>query len=243
MIETLHSFAPGSCFRDGEDRPEMVAVPAGTFWMGADVEADKFASVVERPRHLMKVRSFGIGKYPVTRREWAAYAGAAAGDELPVTKVSWREASDYAAWLASTTGRSYRLATEAEWEYACRAGSDETFATGSSISLSQANFLCMDFGGKPGLGRLTSVGSYPANAFGIYDMHGNVAELVADPWHDGYDGAPTDGSAWLDPQPHLRVVRGGGWDALPRILRCAFRDAIDPGARFDNVGFRVACDL
>ena len=150
----------------------------------------------------------------------------------------------FVGWLSQSTGRRYRLPSEAEWEYGCRAGTSDVFNTGNSISVEQANYLYTDFRGRPGLGRPVAAGSYPPNAFGLCDMHGNVCQLVADVWHDDYANAPADGSARDGrPESTLRVVRGGGWDAMPRILRCAYRDWAHRAARFDNVGFRVACDL
>jgi formylglycine-generating enzyme required for sulfatase activity len=236
--------------------PMPVTVPAGSFWMGADDADDRFASPLEKPRHEVVIaRPFGIGRTPVTFDEWDAYA-ADAGAYLPpdrgwgrgrnpVVGVSWDDASAYAQWLAARAGRAYRLPSEAEWEYCCRAGTRTVFQTGSDISVDQANYLYTDFRERPGLGRLVEAGSYPPNAFGLFDMHGNVCELVEDAWHDHYEGAPLDGSAWAAPQADRpwRVVRGGGWDAMPRLLRCAYRDWIHRGQRLDNVGFRVACDV
>jgi formylglycine-generating enzyme required for sulfatase activity len=235
--------------------PELVTILAGSFWMGADDADDKFASVVEKPRHLVQIeRSFSIGKYPVTFDEWDAYVSAVPAahrpddrgwgrGRLPVFNVSWHDAMRYVDWLSRTTGRHFRLPSEAEWEYCCRAGGEGVFATGTHLSVDQANYLYTDFREHPGVGRPVSVGSHPPNALGLFDMHGNVCELVADAWHDSYAGAPTDGSAWLaSPNHPWRVVRNGGWDALPRILRCAFRDWVHVDQRTDNTGFRVACD-
>jgi formylglycine-generating enzyme required for sulfatase activity len=226
--------------------PEMVAIGAGEYWMGADDEEDKFASVLEKPRHRVRIaRPFLMGRTPVTFEEWDVYAEAVAGahrpddagwgrGRLPVFNVSFDDASAYVQWLAAESGLPYQLPTEEQWEYCCRAGSESVFSTGGKIELSQANFLYMDFGGKLGVGRPVPVGSYPPNAFGLYDMHGNVCELVADPWRDGY-AAAAESEYW-------RVVRGGGWDALPRILRCAFRDWVGRDQRLDNMGFRLVCE-
>jgi formylglycine-generating enzyme required for sulfatase activity len=235
--------------------PEMVTVPAGFFWMGADDADDKFASVLEKPRHQVRIeRPFMIGKFPVTFEEWDAFADAVPDawrpddrgwgrGKLPALDVSWSDAMRYVAWLSQMTGRQFRLPSEAEWEYCCRAGSDSVFTTGSRLSVDQANYLYTDFREKPGLGRPVAVGSYPPNVFGLFDMHGNVCELVGDVWYDNYIDAPADGSARSDPASSpWRVVRNGGWDALPRVLRCAFRDWIHKDQRLDNVGFRVACD-
>ncbi len=246
----------GTRFRDGPFLPEMVVLPPGKFWMGANDAEDKFASVLEKPLHQVEIgRYFAVGRCPVTFAQWDAYAdsdlSAHRPDErgwgrgqLPVINVSWEDAEAYTDWLSQATGRRYRLLSEAEWEYGCRAGSGGVFATGGGIDVKDANFLYLDFGDKPGLGHPVPVGSYPPNAMGLCDMHGNVCELVADAWHDSYAGAPADGSAWGESSASMwHVVRGGGWDGLPRILRAAFRDWIHHIQRMDNVGFRVACDL
>ncbi|MGN6724329.1 MAG: formylglycine-generating enzyme family protein [Tepidisphaeraceae bacterium] len=230
--------------------PPVVELPTGEFWMGADLENDKFASIVELPRHRVTIaRPFAIGVTPVTVGQWNAFAQTKNRDllpgmsNLPATRVSARDIDDYLEFLTAEFGRPYRLPSEAEWEYACRAMTDTIFSTGDRIDVGQANFLYLDLGGRPGTGRLMPVGSYPPNAFGLFDMHGNVAEIVADDWHNDYAGAPADGTAWRDAsRSAVRVVRNGGWDGLPRILRSAFRDWVLDRQRFDNIGFRIACD-
>jgi formylglycine-generating enzyme required for sulfatase activity len=222
--------------------------------MGATPD-DKFANLLERPRHLVTIGyAFEIGERPVTFAEWDAFAHAVSGahrpadpfgrGEMPVVNVSHEDAVAYCDWVSSVIQWPFRLPTEAEWEYACRAGSETVFHTGDAIALDQANYLYSEIGEKIGRGRPTVVGSYPPNAWGVYDLHGNVAEHVADAWHDGYDGAPTDGSAWVDASDKnvLFVLRGGAWDHLPRLLRSAHRDWVDRARWLDNVGFRVACD-
>jgi formylglycine-generating enzyme required for sulfatase activity len=254
-IAAVQNASPAT-FRDGAHLPEVVRISTGKFWIGSDPEQDKFASPVEQPRQLIHIaHSFAIGRYPITFHEWDEYAqqnpdlrvvddGGFGRGRQPVIGVCWDEAMGYANWLSTVTGRRYRLPSEAEWEYCCRAGSSDIFAPGNSISPDDANFLYLDFGDRPGLGRPTPVGSYPANAFGLFDMHGNVVELVEDGWFGDYVSMSLDGRARrVGEDVPLRVVRGGGWDGLPRILRCAFRDWIHRQARYDNVGFRVACDL
>jgi formylglycine-generating enzyme required for sulfatase activity len=221
--------------------------------MGADDEGDKFASLLEKPRHKVSIpKPFALAAAPTTFEQWDFYSaetGARRSRDfghgrgtLPVIDVSWDDAVGYVEWLSNRTGKPYRLPSEAEWEYACRAGTTSVFNTGPTLSIERANYLYTDVRQRPGQGRPVPVASYPPNGFGLYDMHGNVCELVADAWHDSYADAPADGSAWCDPASGLRVVRNGGWDAMPRLLRCAYRDWIDPTARYDNVGFRVACD-
>lgn len=220
--------------------------------MGAG-EDDRFASVLERPRRQVRVpRPFALGRFPVSFAQWDAYCDASPGawrppDEglgrgaLPVTCVSWEDVQGYLVWLGRVHDRPFRLPSEAEWEYACRAGSDAPFATGHDISLEQANFGYSENGKRIGQGRPLPVGSYPANAFGLHDMHGTVCELVADSWHDGYAGLPADTTAWTDPAAPSVVCRGGAWDYPARLLRSAFRDWVGRGQRLDNLGFRVAC--
>jgi len=240
---------------DFKFEPALGRIPPGEFWMGSTDTDDKFASRLEQPRHRVTFsKPFAIGIYPVTFDEWDAYArdmpSAHDPDDLgrgrgshPVVNVSWNDAAGYLAWLKQTTGKPFRLPSEAEWEYACRAGTTTVFNTGNTITVDQANYLYTDFRQRPGLCKPVPVGSYLPNAFGLFDIHGNVAELVADSWFDDYSNAPTDGSPCINSDTRWRVVRGGGWDAMPRILRSAFRDWIDPDQRLDNTGFRVACDV
>jgi formylglycine-generating enzyme required for sulfatase activity len=158
--------------------------------------------------------------------------------------VSWLQAVDYCVWLAKQAGRPYRLPSEAEWEYACRAGSTSPFSIGNTITSEDANFLYDENGKRVGLGHSTPVGSYALNAFGLGDMHGNVCEWVSDCWCPNYQSAPSDGSPWLEAaETDHRVIRGGAWDYLPRLLRSTWRDSLPQTIRRDNVGFRVALTL
>ena len=200
-------------------------------WARARPTADSYDD--ERPRHRVNLESFAIGKYEVTFDEWDACVAAGGCEHRPedqgwgrgsrpVINVSWEDAKQYVGWLSRETGETYRLPSEAEWEYAARAfptskGSNApAYAFGNTITQEQANF-----GGN--VGRTAEVGSYPANAWDLYDMHGNVWEWVEDSWHANYDGAPTDGRAWVAGNKSARVLRGGSWSDGPRILRSANR--------------------
>ncbi len=230
--------------------PELVAIAPGEFLMGATLD-DKFASVLELPQRIVRITTpFALGRFPVTFSEWDEYAaetgawsppdyGTGRGRH-PVASVSWNDVQDYLAWLRSRTGLPYRLPTEAEWEYACRAGTRTAFHTGDDLPTSDANYWYSENGKKIGPGNPSPVGSYPPNAFGLHDMHGTICELVADTWHDGYAGLPADGSAHHDPGESYVVTRGGAWDYAPRLLRSAFRDWVRRDHRLDNVGFRLA---
>jgi formylglycine-generating enzyme required for sulfatase activity len=158
----------------------------------------------------------------------------------PVINVSWNDAKAYVAWLKQASGKHYRLLSEAEWEYACRAGTTTRYAWGDDPPTpEQANF-----GRK--VGKTTEVGIYPANPWGLYDMHGNVWEWVEDCWHDSYGGAPNDGSAWLEEDGGdcgSRILRGGSWGNGPGVLRSANRDSVGPDDRGLIVGFRIARTL
>lgn len=224
-----------SIFHDGPGLPHMAMLPPGTFRMGATAD-DKFADGAELPRHAVKIPGpFAVAIFPVTVAEWSLFFPAAEpASLLPVVRVSWDDAVEYTRRLTACTGRPYRLLTEEEWEYACRAGTETVFNTGSSIEPGQANFFYSEQGEKIGPGRLLPAGGFAPNAFGLYDMHGNVCEWVADAWRPSYSSAPAgDG----------RALRGGAWDHLPRLLRSAWRDWLPGGARLDNVGFRVAAGL
>ena len=224
--------------------PPLVVLAVGEFMMGESAD-DKFANDTERPAHRVHfTRAFALGKFPVTVGEYRAFrpghAPADAGD-LPVVNVSWEEALAYCAWLSEQTVRAFRLPSEVEWEFACRAGSERPFAGGGEITPADANYFYDEHGQRIGPGARTPVGRYPANAWGLHDLHGNVCEWVEDVWHSGYDSAPGDGAAWLaNGDPRRRVIRGGAWDYLPRLLRCSWRDALPADSRRDNLGFRIA---
>jgi formylglycine-generating enzyme required for sulfatase activity len=166
----------------------------------------------------------------------------------PVVNVSWDDTNEYVQWLSRTTGKTYPLLTEAEWEYAARASSTSSFPEGGAITAEQANFQTnFDADGSNREGRYreqpVAVGSFAPNAFGLHDMEGNVSEWVQDSWQENYAGAPTDGSAWPGGDTSLRVLRGGSWYSFPTDLRSASRRADQPDHRSPEIGFRVARSL
>lgn len=215
------------------------AVPAGVFRMGGS-DDDKFVSSVELPARRVRVPAFLIGVHPVTIGQWNAHTGESRGGDpdLPVTRVTHPEALAFAAALDA------RLPSEAEWERACRGGADSIFPQGGNLAPRDANFLYDEAGEAIGRGALSPVGAHPPNGFGLHDMIGNVCEWTADLWHPTYQNAPCDGSPWRDSgHPGRHVIRGGGWDHLPRLLRASWRDWAPESARWDNLGFRLARDL
>ena len=250
---------PGRKFSDCEDCPEMVVVPAGSFEMGSP-SREKGRSYDEGSVHRVTIaKPFAAGVHEVTFREWdvCRRAGRCAHHphdrgwgrgERPVINVSWNDAKEYVRWLSRKTGADYRLLSESEWEYAARAGTTGPFHFGWTISPTQANY---DGNHKYGSGRkgryrkrTEPVGSFPQNAFGLHDVHGNVREWVEDCWHGSYRGAPSDGRAWsTGGSCGIRVLRGGSWDNGPTNLRSANRYWLVIGNRFDSTGFRVARTL
>jgi formylglycine-generating enzyme required for sulfatase activity len=257
---------PGSVWRDvipglpENACPEMVTIPPGKFLMGSPA-GDKSSSDAERPQHDVRIDyPLALGKHAVTFAEWDAAIAAGAKLEKPgdlgwgrdrrPVMVNWNDAKAYIAWLNSKLGLegrrdAYRLPSEAEWEYACRAGTTTPFSSGATISTAQANYDGdYTYGaGKKGekRGKTTPVGSFSANAFGLHDMHGNVWEWCEDAWNANYNGAPTDGSAWLTGDASSRVVRGGSWSTAPLWLRSAYRLRWDLIDRLNYaIGFRVA---
>lgn len=234
--------------------PELVEIPSGSFKMGAR-EDDKFATMLELPRRVVVIlNNFCMGKYPVTFSQFDAYVSATSNrvappdygngrGSHPVGSVSWLDAQGYLEWLRNETGKPFRLPSEAEWEYACRAGTESTFSSGDYLTLEEANFWYSEDGKRIGPGQPLPVGIYPANAFGLHDMHGTICELVEDSWTDGYGRHPCDSRPFYVDGSPLVVTRGGSWDYATRLLRSAFRDWVDRGRRFDNIGFRVACDI
>lgn len=230
--------------RDCQDCPEMVVVPAGSYQMGW-----------EGAKHQVTIRMpFAVGKYEVTFAQWDACVrgrGCPQGESIakdrgwgrgqrPVIYVSWNEAQRYVRWLSGKTNKPYRLLSESEWEYAARAGTETAYSWGDEIGAGRAN--CGGCGSQ--WDRQTApVGSFPANAWGLHDMHGNVWEWVQDCWNQSYAGSPRDGSAWLSGICSVRVLRGGSWSNLPSVLRATYRDGDTTGVRYDDSGFRVARTL
>lgn len=220
-------------------KPQWVEIPAGSFLMGG-VPDDKFVSAVELPQHEVRIeRPFALGVFPVTRGDW--FGMMVPDADLPVTGVDFNEIQSFMKRLAAATGKPFRLPSEAEWEYACRAGSDTIFPEGGNLELRQANYLYDESGEAIGRGMLTPQGFYPPSALGLHDMLGNACEWTEDVWHPDFHGAPADGSPRLNgDRPDRRVIRGGAWDHLPRVLRASWRDWAPEDARWDNLGFRIA---
>ncbi|EEF63406.1 formylglycine-generating enzyme family protein [Pedosphaera parvula] len=230
-------------WRDNPNTPVMVELPSGSFLMGEN-EGDKFANDTERPAHPVNIPAgISISRDPVTVGEFRQFVPGHAPDEeddLPVVNVSWNDAGAYCVWLSEVTERAYRLPSEAEWEFSCRANSRTAFAWGDEITPNKANYLYDESGIKVGAGHRMVAGTYQANDFGLHDFHGNVCEWVEDTWHSSYVDAPNDGSAWVKPMDLRRAVRGGAWDYLPRLLRSPWRDWDFADEKRDNLGFRVA---
>jgi len=265
-------------------RLDMMLIPSGTFLMG-QTDAEKAELIHlrgeynyqeyyanELPQHAVTVPSFFMGKYPITQAQWrvvAAYPtveqelkpdpSSFKGDNRPVEQVSWDDAIEFCRRLSQHTGRTYRLPSEAEWEYACRAGTTTPFQFGETLSDELANSYAQDeevdgtlYKGKGIYGRgvpgqyreeTTQVGQFPANPFGFYDMHGNVWEWCEDDWHGNYEGAPSDGSAWVEANrtETYRLVRGGSWVNIPAFCRSAVRYGHSRDAFVITVGCRVCC--
>jgi len=223
----------------------MIDLPPGWFTMGEN-PGDKFATDIERPAHEVSIPpGLAFSVAPVTFGEFRAFRPGYLPEEspdLPAVHVTWVDAADYCAALSLETGRPYRLPSESEWEFACRAGSLSAFSFGDELTPVMANFLYAESGRKVGQGSRTGAGAFPPNAFGLHDMHGNVFEWVADSWHPNYRGAPAEGSAW-NGGGDLRVIRGGAWDNLPRHLRSSHRDCLPRHVRRENIGFRLAVSL
>ena len=251
----LASMTRGRVFRDCADCPEMVVIPAGSFTMGSSSsESGRYDD--EGPQHPVRITSpFAAGKFEVTFDEWDACVrdrgctlnpsdqGWGRG-KRPVINVSWEEAKSYTQWLSRRTGKSYRLLTEAEWEYVARAGTTTAFSFGNSISSQQANYATTNSYAGSSVAttprNTVTVGSYAPNAFGLYDVHGNVFEWTEDCFNANYNGAPSDGTAWMSGDCGRRVLRGGAWSGDPQNLRSAGRNSGNPALRGSDFGFRLA---
>ncbi len=225
---------------------EMVAIPGGIFQMGSPGHT---GYEDERPQHPVSLAPFFMGKYEVTQAQWQAVMGTSpafrcVGPSLPVDRTSWNTARQFCTRLAQLTGRPYRLPSETEREYACRAHSSTPFYFGPTITTDLVNYVGNHlYAQEPqGIYRHVSTegGSFPPNGFGLYDMHGNLWEWCADAWHDDYTGAPVDGSAWEERFTRFRVLRGGSWHEPPAHCRSAVRLKFEASDGEDFVGFRVA---
>ncbi len=226
----------------------MVVVPAGSYVMGSDGR-HKY----ERPAHRVAIaKPFAIGRYEVTFDEWQACVDGGGCARMPddhtwgrgrrpVINIDWREARDYAAWLGAETGQPYRLPSEAEWEYAARAGTTTAYWWGDEVGVNRAN--CRDCGSKWSKKGSAPVGSFEANPFGLYDMHGNIWEWTEDCWNPNHVDAPTDGSARLEGDCALRLTRSGSWYYFSKNVRSAWRFKIDARVRSYGIGLRVLRDL
>ena len=289
-------YQPNESFRDCADCPEMVVIPKGDFVMGSDANEPGRIDR-EGPQRRVSIPQFALGKFDVTRAQWSAFVSATdrsttegcfwtgrsgskpdpigswrdlgfpQDDNHPVVCVTWQDAQQYVRWLTERTGQKYRLATEAEWEYAARAGSTTPYPWGSHASHEYANYgadVCCSglASGRDQWVNTSPVGSFPPNAFGLYDMHGNVLQWVQDCFASSYSGLPTDGSAYETAvllrmtgrfarmngtsSCSYRMLRGGDWGNPPALIRSAARNfGPGPGATLEDyrsggVGFRVA---
>jgi eukaryotic-like serine/threonine-protein kinase len=229
---------------------EMVSIPGGKFIMGSPT-TEKDRTDREGPQHEVSIKPFSMSKFAVTQAQWQAVMGNNPsnfkGDKRPVERITWHQAREFCQKLSQQTGRQYRLPSEAEWEYACRAGTTTPFHFGETITPALVNYNGNNpYGAAPkGQYRQTTmdVGSFPPNVFGLYDMHGNVWEWCQDEWHGNYNGTPADGSAWEikgnENDPRLSALRGGSWNLNARKCRSAYRGTYNADNRYYIIGFRV----
>lgn len=238
---------------------EVVHIPAGRFSMGSPPN-EQHRQQTESPQHIVTIPEFYLGRYPVTQAQWRLVAALPAvkreidampstftGDNRPVEGVSWFDVVEFCNRLSQLTGKDYHLPSEATWEYACRAESKTPFAFGETLSTEIANYDGTVAYGNGPTGRFrqqtTSVGKFPANQYGLYDMHGNVWEWCADHWHGSYGNAPVDGSVWQDQYFFACVLRGGAWNTQAMSCRSASRIWEAASEQSNHIGFRVACSL
>lgn len=226
---------PASAVRE----PEMVPLRGGSFAMGSNDD------ISEKPVHQVTVKPFAMAKFPVSVQEWNACAAAKAcgftatgKDDAPVTNVSWSDAKQYAAWLAETTRKPYRLPSEAEWEYAARGGTQTRYWWGDEFQPGMVN--CKNCSDIPANEQPVKVGGFKPNPFGLFDMGGGVDQWVEDCWHRNYQGAPADGSAWVENECPSHVIRSGSWRKDSNYARTSNRGNYDTNVRYPTHGFRVA---
>jgi len=258
--ERKSEFRAGHEFNDCDACPRMVVVPAGSFVMGSPTDEHGRLDH-EGPEHTVSFQQpFALGKFEVTFDQWEAcvadggcyahlYDAQWGRGKRPVINIDMDEIGAYLHWLSDRTGLIYRLPSEAEWEYAARAGSRTAYPWGTKADHEKANFGAAKCCAGRALGadrwseQTAPVGSFPANAFGLHDMHGNVYERIRDCWNPSYQSAPTNGSAWRQGDCRAIGLRGGAWVSSPELLRSAERDAYNGYYKVNVVGFRVARDL
>lgn len=238
---------------DHNNRLEMIFILGDAFLMGSPA-MERERVICEGPQHEVNVPSFYLSKYPVTQAQWESIMESNPsefiGANRPVDSVTWNDAVEFCRTLSHRSGKKYRLPSESEWEYACRAGTLSPFYVGNTITYSLHEYskthpaLANYYGGDAYIGQTSVVGTYPPNSFGLYDMHGNVYEWCQDTWHDNYMNAPKDGSAWIneDHEYSLQILRGGSWLNLEKYCRSASRDWNYRCVRNNDNGFRVALD-
>ena len=234
------TLASGAIINDCTECPEMLVIPAGSFVMGSEKNAE------EKPPHTVFIRSFLMGRTEITQKQWRDVMGsnpsrfAACGPECPVESVSWDDVQQFIENLNQKTGQKYRLPSEAEWEYAARAGATTDWSFGNH----ESKLYDYAWYRANSASKTQAVGKKLPNAFGLYDMHGNVLEWTQDCWHDNYAGATIDGSAWTTGcSGNVQVLRGGSWNGIPASLRSANRGRFSPRGRDNSIGFRLARTL
>jgi formylglycine-generating enzyme required for sulfatase activity len=232
--------------RDCETCPIMVPIAGGEYLMGSDADRS------EKPLHSVRIGPFAMGKIVLTVSQWDACVSAGGcqykpiqsettPEQRPMTNLSWDDAIQYVQWLAARTGKPYRLPSEAEWEYAARAGTNSRYTWGDQVGIGKAN--CNGCGGPRDPLHSANVASYAPNAWGLYDVQGGVAEWVEDCWHGTYQGAPADGTPWRSSSCSKHVLRGGSWNSPPSDITVSSRNFYDANVRYPANGVRIALTM
>jgi len=239
FLASAEALEPTTTFKDCAECPEMIVLSGGSFLMGTPENAQNASRASEGPQHQVTIKPFALGKFEVTQAQWTAVMGENSssniGEDLPVEGVSWNAAKAFVEKLSEKTGKPYRLPTEAEWEYAARAGTITNYSFGDDeAQLSEHGW----FDGNSGMAT-HSVGEKPANKFGLHDMYGNVWEWVEDCFHENYIGAPANGEAASEYASCYRVSRGGSWYDIPEAARSASRIKDVPNNIVGGMGLRV----
>jgi formylglycine-generating enzyme required for sulfatase activity len=228
---------------------DMLIIPAGMFKMGSPLHQ---GNIEEQPQHFVTIKSFMMGKFLITQGQWKAVMGKLPpcrfkGDHLPVERVSWEDTQKFCQRLSKQTGRNYHLPSESQWEYACRAGTSTPFSFGETLTSDIANFNGEHIFKREPRGiyfhSTSEGGKFPLNAFGLYDMHGNLWEWCADNWLDDYSSSPRDESAYQNHEDLYRVARGGSWHEPARLCRSAARLRVLQSEAEEFIGFRVVCEV